>query len=204
MKAEKFISLKAIFLTREFALATKTRLDAASRKLKSLEKSGLIQSVTRGLWTNTSHPNYSQYSLTPYLIGAEQGYISFLSALHRHQVISQIPQRIFVATTGHTRKLNSKMAAFDFIQMNPKYMQLGIEWFNQDVVYGLATAEKALLDCLYISTRRGKKFKNFPELDLSIIKPARFLKLLKQHKLPIRIENHIKEKFKELSTHQVE
>jgi predicted transcriptional regulator of viral defense system len=198
MKAEKFISMKAIFLTREFALATKTRLDAASRKLKSLEKSELIQFVTRGLWANTNHPNYSVYSLTPYLVGAEQGYVSFLSALQRHQVISQIPQRIFVATTGHGRKLNSKGAAFEFIQMNPKYMQSGIQWLNQDVTYGLATAEKALIDCLYISSRRGRKFKDFPELDLSNINQAQFLKLLKQHEFPKRIENHIRQRFKEL------
>ncbi len=198
MRAEEFIFETPIFLTREFASAVGMRVDAASRKLKKIAEQGFIAPLTRGVWVNNKNKFYSAYGLTPYLLGAEQGYVSFLSALHRHGVISQIPQRIFVATTGRRRKLNSELAPFEFIQMSPHYMQQGINWFSGEVSYGMATAEKALLDCLYIGTRKGKKFRNFPELDLSSIRKNKFNQLVKIHEFPEAIESNIIERFEKL------
>lgn len=191
MKAEAFLIQKPIFSTREFATATGYRTDAASRKLNSWKNQGLIKQLTRGVWVNLNNKTFSVYGLTPYVVGLEQGYVSFLSALHRHGVISQIPQKVFVASTGHGRKVESELATFEIIQMKAQYMQSGIEWFSGAVSYGLASPEKALLDCLYLSTRRGKKFRYFPELDLSKIKQSRLKRLIKEHRFPNSIEAHI-------------
>ena len=198
MRPENFLLKKAIFTTREFAQATQTRVDASSRKLKSYESAGVITAITRGVWIQTQNPNFSRYGLVPYLLGNEQGYVSFLSALNRHGVITQIPQRIFVATTGHTRSFRSELAEFDFIQMKPQYMQYGVEWFSGGVSYALATAEKALLDCLYISTRRGNKFQFFPEIDREAIQNKKLKELLKAHQYPEKIEVAIRERLTEL------
>lgn len=198
MKPEAFLLTYAIFSTKDFASGVGVRMDSAARKLKSYEETGIIKKITRGVWANDKHRDFSRYGLVPFLLGAEQGYVSFLSALHRHEVISQVPQKIIVATTGHTRRLRSPVAEFDFIQMNPQYMREGIEWFQTKVSYGMASPEKALLDCLYISTRKGRRFLNFPELELENLNKKKFEQLLKVHAFPWPIEKKIKEKFKEL------
>ena len=45
----------------------------------------------------------------------------------------------------------------------------GIEVSDTNPPYPVATAEKALLDTLYIATRRGKRFARLPELNLETI-----------------------------------
>lgn len=179
MTTHQFLMKTAIFRTRDFAAALGMGIDSASRSLRSLEKEKTIDKITRGIWANTQHPHYSPYGLTPYLLGQEQGYVSFLSALHRHGVISQIPQRIQIATTGHGRTFRSKAGVFDFIQIQPALMSDGIGWHPLgDSGYALASMEKALLDCLYISTRRGKRFQYFPELELDKFSKKEFIRLL--------------------------
>lgn len=199
MTPEEFLLTKPVFRSRDFAQATCTRLDSTARILRRYEARGVIHKITRGIWTNPKHFGYSIYSLVPYILDQEQGYISFLTALHRHEVISQIPQTIFVATTGHTRKLTSKTGVFSLIQLSPKYMRYGIEWFSsKSAQYGLATAEKALLDCLYISIRKGKRFSFFPELDMTHIEKKKFYDLLNKHTFPNWLEKKIQHKLEKL------
>ncbi|MBK7961252.1 MAG: hypothetical protein IPK04_08595 [Bdellovibrionales bacterium] len=76
--------------------------------------------------------------------------------------------------------------------MNPKYMTYGIDWIAAGESYGLATAEKALIDCFYISTRKGNRFLNLPEVDLGSINRKKFLHLLKKHNFPEPINTKIK------------
>lgn len=63
-----------------------------------------------------------------FILGVEQGYVSFLSALSYHGVISQIPQKTLIATTGHARKISIETYNFDMIQIKPEYMMYGVEW----------------------------------------------------------------------------
>ena len=73
-------------------------------------------------------------------------------------------------------------------------MREGIKWSNSKSKYLIASPEKALLDTLYISTRKGKKFSSLPELDLENVNMKR-LKSLKDHikskKIKIAIEEYI-------------
>jgi len=46
-------------------------------------------------------------------------------------------------------------------------MTEGVVWSETRVPYRIATPEKALLDTLYVSTRKGRRFRSLPELDLS-------------------------------------
>lgn len=189
MTPEQFLIETPIFTTKQFAVATDLRLESASRSLMKYVQNGLLKKVTRGLWANEKHRHFSRYGLVPFLLGPEQGYISFLSALHRHDVISQVPQSILIATTGHTRRLDSEFGKFEFIQIKPQLMKVGIQWFDGEVQYGLASLEKALLDCLYISSRKGKRFSHFPELNFENFSQKKFDRLLKEHPIahPIKI-----------------
>ncbi|HEY3486931.1 MAG TPA: hypothetical protein VGL10_02590, partial [Gammaproteobacteria bacterium] len=79
-----------VFSTREYAQAGNISVAAASKQLKRRATEGLIMQITRGLWANTQHTAFTPLACVPYLLDAEQGYVSFLTALHRHGLISQI------------------------------------------------------------------------------------------------------------------
>ncbi len=97
------------------------------------------------MWGQIKHPWFTPYGAIPYLLGNEVGYLSFLSALHRHDLISQIPITIQIATSGHGRKLKTNFGTYEFIKIQPKMMQEGVVWAESRLPYRIATPEKATL-----------------------------------------------------------
>jgi len=156
-----------VFTTRDYANYAKLSVSAASKKLARLKGNKLLTRVTKGVWANTSSPYFHPISCVPCLLGKERGYVSFLTALHFHGLLSQIPKTIQIATTGHSRMLDSTVAQYEFIQVKPELMQQGITWTETQLPYSLATAEKALIDVLYIATRKNRRFISLPELTLT-------------------------------------
>ncbi len=178
MNRVEFLSKHVFFTSRQYALATDIAIETASRQLHALSQEGAIQQVTRGIWCQTHHPFYSPHGAVPYLLDQEQGYVSFLTALHRHGVISQIPRSIQIATTGRGRRLSSPIGEFELFQMQPSLMREGIEVHSGKLFYTIASPEKALFDTLYLSTRKGRRFLRLPELELDSIDKKKFKLLL--------------------------
>jgi len=189
-----------IFKTRDYANHQKLSMSAASKKLSHLKKNKLLTHVTKGLWANTGHPYFHPASCVPYLLNNESGYVSFLTALHFHGLLSQIPKTIQVATTGHSRTLDSPVAYYEFIQIKPELMQEHLTWSETQLPYLLATPEKALIDVLYISTRKNRRFFRMPELTLTsdLINKGAFRKLFNQLPLSTRILNAMQLRAEEL------
>lgn len=189
-----------IFTTRDYANHQKLSMPAASKKLSLLKKNKLLTHVTKGVWANTNNPYFHPASCIPYLLNNENGYVSFLTALNFHGLLSQIPKTIQIATTGHSRTLNSPVAYYEFIKIKPELMQKHLTWSETQLPYLLATAEKALLDVLYISTRKNKRFIRLPELTLTpdLINKRTFKKLFKQLPLSTRILNAMQLRAEEL------
>jgi len=156
-----------IFTTRDYANYANVSVSAASKKLTRLKNSKLLTHITKGVWANTSNPYFHPLSCAPYLLNNEQGYVSFLTALHFHGLLSQIPKTIQVATTGHSRTLDSTVAHYEFIQVKPELMKQGVTWSETQLPYALATAEKSLIDVLYIATRKNNRFISLPEITLT-------------------------------------
>jgi len=182
-----------IFTTRDYAVHQQLSISSASKKLSRLREKKLLTQVTKGVWANTEHPYFHPTSCVPYLLNNESGYISFLTALHFHGALSQIPKTIQVATTGHSRVLDSLVGYYEFIQIKPELMlmQTQVIWSEMQLPYLLATPEKSLIDVLYISTRKNKRFMRMPELELTpdLINTNIFRKLFKQLPLSPRILN---------------
>jgi len=178
-----------LFTTRDFANYSSISIPAASKRLLRLADKRLLTRVTKGLWANTSHPHFHPLSCVPYLLGKEQGYVSFLTALHLHGLISQIPKTIQIATTGHARSLNSPVGHYEFLQIKPELMKQGIKWSDTHLPYLIATAEKALIDTLYLSTRKSRRFARLPEVDIrqTAFRKREFERLLDQLPIPPRI-----------------
>lgn len=156
-----------IFTTRDFARLAGISLAAASKRLKRLSAGNAsLAQLTRGVWANRAHPYFNVLACVPVLLGNEQGYVSFLSALHLHGAIAQIPASVQVATTGHARSVRTPVGTFEFFQLKPEMLLDGIVWSDSPKPYRIATIEKALLDTFYIATRKKRRFAKLPELDL--------------------------------------
>jgi len=186
-----------IFTTREFANQGGLSMSAATKRLTRLSKKDQLTRVTKGVWANTAHPYFHPLSCVPYLLGKEQGYVSFLTALHLHGVISQIPKTIQIATTGRGRVLESPVASFEFFQIKPELMRQGADWSESQLPYLIASAEKALVDTLYLSTRKNRRFARLPELDLaqSSFRRREFKRLMKQLSIPSRVLSAMESKW---------
>jgi predicted transcriptional regulator of viral defense system len=186
-----------VFTTREYADASGIAVASASRQLRAAAEHGPLVRLTRGVWANPGHPHFHPLACVPKLIGNEQGYVSFLTALHQREVIEQIPRAIQIATTGHARRLSTPVGSYEFFHLAPRMMRRGIEWSDTRIPYRIATAEKALLDILYISLRRGRRFRSLPELDLRPVTKRRFTELLRDIEDP-RVEASVRERFERM------
>lgn len=159
------LSASPIFTTREYAARGDISVVAASKRLATLARHRQIERLTRGLWVAPDHPHFSLYGCVPYVLGAELGYVSFLSALHLHGMLSQIPTAVQVATTGAPRTLVTRLGRFELFQLHPRMMTGGVGWNDAPLPFRIASPEKALLDTFYLATRRGRRFRSLPELE---------------------------------------
>lgn len=188
-----------IFTTRDYATAGGTSMSSASRRLDRLSERKALTRLTKGVWANTAHPHFHPLACVPYLLGKEQGYVSFLSALHLHGVLSQIPRTHQVATTGRPRVLESPVGRFEFLRVKPELMRDGVDWSDTHQPFLIASAEKALLDTLYIATRKSNRFASLPELDLdNAFRRREFERLLKQLAYPVRIRSAMASRWRQL------
>lgn len=203
MKLDLLLSPElVVFSTRDYARAAGVSVAAASRQLERLRRGNRsLRRLTRGVWANSGHPYFSALACVPVLLGAEQGYVSFLTALHLHGALSQIPATIQVATTGHARQLRTSVGFFEFFQLKPELTFAGVAWSDTPRPYRIASVEKALFDTFYLSTRKKRRFARLPELELADagFKGGRYLTLLRKQRLPPPVEKAMLTRFERLS-----
>ncbi len=152
-----------VFTTRQIAALRGSSLSAASQALARMEQRDLVKKVTRGIWCIPDR--FSLYSLVPLLAGSHRAYVSLISALHLHGLIEQIPEIVFAATTGHTRVRKTSVGTYSYHRIHPQFFA-GFDWYGKRQDFLVATPEKALVDSLYLSSRKGKRFRFFPEINL--------------------------------------
>ena len=156
---------RPVFRTREIAALRGTSVGAASQALRSLERQDVLLRVTRGVWCVPADPRFNRFLLVNYLSGAHRAYVSFFSALHLHGLIEQIPRVVYAATTAHSHVETTPLGRYSFHQIEPRFF-VGFDWYRDNRSFLIASAEKALVDGLYISTRKGRRFGSLPELEL--------------------------------------
>lgn len=153
---------KPIVTTGDVAVRLKTTPSAASRILGRLESSGLVVSLRHGLWSLDS--DIDPLRVPEYLTAPFPAYVSLQSALYFHGMISQVPQVVFVASLGRTRRITTSIATYSNHQFVPEFF--GGYRTDPDQEAKMATPEKALLDFLYLSAARSRLFARLPELEL--------------------------------------
>ena len=155
---------RCVFTTREVAAFRDASPASTTQVLRRMERDGLIVRAARGIWCVPTDPRFTPHVLVPFLSGSHRAYVSFFSALNLHGVIEQIPQVVYAATTGQPRRTTTPVGAFSFHRIAPSFFD-GFEWYGDARRFLVASPEKALVDCLYVSGRRGRRFGFLPELD---------------------------------------
>ncbi len=152
-----------VFNTKDIAGYFNITIANASKLLARFAKENHLIRLKKGLWAVTD--KLDPLELPNYLLSPNPTYISFHSALYYHNVIDQIPSVIYVATLHKTVKFTTPIADISAHQIHPKFF-FGYEFDNK---IKMATAEKALIDTLYLSSAKSSLFKSLPELDLDEI-----------------------------------
>jgi len=156
--------LKAhIFTTRELSLMSGKSISAVTQSLDNLAREGVIVKICRGLWAQEGIGSTSPYDIIPYLFSRQRAYVSFISALHLHGIIEQIPQVTTLASTAHARTIRTKIGVFHVHRISPSFFT-GFDWYKETGNFLIAEPEKALVDSLYLSAYKRKHFGYFPEL----------------------------------------
>ncbi len=154
---------KPFFTTRELSFLSGKSLSSVSQTLSYLERENAVVKIYRGVWAEAGK-RLSPYSVISLVLPGHRAYVSFLSALHLYGIIEQIPQEITAASTGHTKKIRTAVATFDVHRIAPSFFR-GFKWYKGGGDFLIAEQEKALVDLLYISARRNKRFCYFPEIN---------------------------------------
>jgi predicted transcriptional regulator of viral defense system len=146
--------------TREAATRLGLSVPAASQQLRSLERSGIVRRLRRGLWL--LRPDSEPFALPAYLTAPYPAYVSLWSALARHAMIEQVPRQVYVASLARTRQVQTSIGDFSIHHLAPELFG-GYAPMREGG--HLATPEKALFDTVYLLTPRGGEVR-LPELEL--------------------------------------
>lgn len=136
--------------------------EAASHTMRRLARSRLVTPVRKGVWALAEQPD--PLALAEYVTAPYPSYLSLQTALYRHGMIDQIPSMIFVVSLARTGRIETPLGTYSVHHVQPSLFD-GFEPVAESGIK-LATAEKALVDFLYLSPARGRLFASLPELEL--------------------------------------
>jgi predicted transcriptional regulator of viral defense system len=150
-----------VVTTSEVAALMRGRIDSANKMLVRLARKGVVTSISRGMWTiaRDLDPNL----LSRYLTAPAPSYVSLLTALRFHGMISQVPQSIYVVSLGRTQELETTMGDFSIHTLAPEVFG-GFKMMPGGSM--MASPEKALFDVFYLSGTKARSFSALPEIDL--------------------------------------
>jgi predicted transcriptional regulator of viral defense system len=154
---------RPVFTTYEISALSGKSQSATTQALNHLAKEGYLVKIYRGIWAEAGHERLSPFAVIPFLFPRQRAYVSFISALHLYGIVEQIPQVITLASTIHTKTINTALGTFSVHQIAPSFFA-GFHWYEKEGHFLIAEPEKALVDSLYLSARKKKQFSYFPEL----------------------------------------
>lgn len=177
---------RPVFTTHELCASSGKSASGVTQALNFLEREGIIFKVYRGIWAEEENKKLSPYNIIPFLLPLHRAYVSFISALHLYGIIGQIPQVTTLASTAHSKIIRTKIGAFSIHQIKPLFFN-GFGWYKGSGSFLIAEPEKALIDSLYLSTRKKKQFNYFPELhfpkSFSFKKAKEWMKKIPEYKI---------------------
>ena len=154
---------RPIFTTREVVAVSARSSSTVVQCLDRLARQGLLVKLYRGVWADPGQRAISPFDVIPHLFHRQRVYVSFITALHLHGIVEQIPQTITIASLAHSRVIRTTAGVYSVHQISPNFFK-GFDWYKGEGRFLIADPEKALIDSLYLSSRKKKQFGHFPEL----------------------------------------
>lgn len=185
------------FTTHELVALSGRSASTVTQCLNRLVQQGLLLKAYRGVWAEARPRKISPFEILSCLLPRQRVYVSFITALHLHGIVEQIPQVVTLASLSHTKTLRTQAGVFSVHQIAPAFFD-GFDWYKGEGSFLIATPEKALIDSLYLSSRRKKQFGTFPELqfpeEFSFKKARQWTQRIPERK----IRSYVLEKLKTL------
>jgi predicted transcriptional regulator of viral defense system len=150
-----------VVTTSEVAALMRGRVDSANKMLGRLASKGVVRPVSRGLWALKR--DLDPKVLSRYVAAPSPSYVSLLSALRYHGMLSQIPRSIYVVALGRPQEVETAMGDFSIHNVAPEVFG-GFEPTKEGAL--VASPEKALFDVFYLSGTKPRTFSSLPEVEL--------------------------------------
>ena len=141
---------------------------AISRMIKNRE----IIKLRKGVYTlDISKINWENFAVEMY----SPSYLSFEWALAKHNILSQKPVNLTLATSKRSRKIITPQNVIIYHHLQPKLF-----WgFIREENYLIAEPEKAFLDLAYLSLNGYAKF-DIEEMNLELLDKVKLKKYLRK------------------------
>ena len=181
---------RPVFTTHELITTSGKSTSTIVQSLNRLVEQGLLIKIYRGVWAEAGDKRVSAFEVIPCLFPRQRVYVSFISALHLHGIIEQIPQVVTLASTAHTNTIRTLVGTFSVHQIDPAIFD-GFDWYKGERSFLVAEPEKALIDSLYLSSRKKKQFGHFPELhfppEFSFKKAVQWVDRIQEEKIRLYV-----------------
>lgn len=165
---------KLVFTMTELANAAQASPQVLNVELSRLAKRGLVIRYARGRYGGTE--NVAPEDVLPYLDSS--AYITGLYALHRHNLVNQVPSEITCFTNrrhNRSRERSAPIGRFVFVCVNPRL-------YSPPVGTILASPEQALCDFLHLTGRKSLRAETLVTFrNLDGLAPRRLRRILSNY-----------------------
>lgn len=153
--------------------------EAALKAIQRLIRRGHLVKLYKGVYASKiSLPSLEGLAM----FYGKPCYISFESALSDYGIISQLPLVLTCATTRKLKNLKTPIGEIVFHHIDPRLFNN----FENNKGVLCATAEKALLDYLYINLKNNKAVPSMDEFDLTRLDKKKIKKIAKDFPKSVR------------------
>jgi predicted transcriptional regulator of viral defense system len=149
---------KDIFRSRGGQLRMRDALEAGISRytLYSLRDKGEIEQVSRGVYRLVELPALSNPDLVTIALRCPKAVVCLISALHFHEITTQIPHRVSIAIPRKSRPPSIDQPPITVYRFSQQSYEAGIEEHRIDgIQVKIYSVEKTLADCFKFREKIG-------------------------------------------------
>ncbi len=133
------------------------KLGASRQYLSNLVARGVIQRVQRGLYTLPNGDISEHRTIVEACKRVPKGVICLLSALHFHDLTTQLPSQVWIAIDVKARRPNAQSSPIKFVRFSGKALEAGVKIHRiEGVPVQVYSPAKTVADCFKYRNKFGQ------------------------------------------------
>ena len=155
---DKFKKAREVFLAHGGLMSTGEALNSGihPRDLYALRDSGQIEKIERGLYRLSDLPPLSNPDLVPIARKIPKGVICLISALHFHDLTTQLPHEVYVALPRNAEAPRLSYPPIRIFWFSGKAYSEGVDEHTiDDTLVKIYCIEKTIADCFKYRNKLG-------------------------------------------------